>query len=777
MLCFPKMDGEFSPELRFGKALTSFSLQRVSRVLPVLMFLVAIASVLFAGTATAAPLIAKFIDDVEVSEIVPGADALGELRKDIPVYETRRGGEVSGYIFLTSDFVTTTGYSGKPIHVVMGVDRQGRITGVKLVKHSEPIVLIGIPESAIRAVTEKYAGLDLVAEAQSGGSGHDLDIVSGATVTIMVIDDSIVRAGLQVARRLGLGGLEPPMAQSGPVRQLMRPDSGEIVPSDWQQLSGDGSIRSLQLDIGQVNKAFEEAGDARAIKRPERGAADETFINMQLALVSVPEIGRTLLGVDEHANLESWLKEGEHAILVLGRGKYSFKGSGYVRGGIFDRIQLIQGDNSVRFFDRMHRRLGRLAPADAPTFSELDLFKIPAGSGFDPAEPFRLQLLVQRAVGAIEKSFITFDLGYRTPDRYLENIQQSASAEAGDGATEAAPVSDLDALSHLWKRIWWQKRIEVAVLIAAIGILTGVFFFQMQMTRNERFVYWFRIAFLTFTLVVLGWYANAQLSVVNVLAFLNAAMTDFSWSAFLMDPLIFILWFSVAASLLFWGRGVFCGWLCPFGALQELTNKIARYFRVPQITVPWGLHERLWPIKYMIFLGLFGLSLYSLEMAERYAEIEPFKTAIILKFQRAWPFVLFVVVLLAAGLFIERFYCRYLCPLGAALSIPARLRMFDWLKRYRECGNPCQRCSNECMVQAIHPDGNINPNECHQCLHCQVLYQSKTKCPVVIKLHAKRARNLKAAGIDPGPAPSPQLVEAANTALTKPETGLGQNRR
>ena len=414
----------------------------------------------------------------------------------------------------------------------------------------------------------------------------------------------------------------------------------------------------------------------------------------------------------------------------------------------------------------MHRRLGRLAPADAPSFTELDLFRIPADSGFDPAEAFRLQLLVQRAVGAIEKAFTTFDLGYLTPDRYLEAVQKAPSS-GESGTTDAAPVSNPDALSHLWERIWRQKQVEVVVLLAAIGVLTGVFFFQMQITRSEHFVYWFRIAFLTFTLVVLGWYANAQLSVVNVLAFFNAAMTDFSWSAFLMDPLIFILWFSVAASLLFWGRGVFCGWLCPFGALQELTNKIARYFRVPQITVPWGLHERLWPVKYMIFLGLFGLSLYSLEMAERYAEIEPFKTAIILKFQRSWPFVLFVVVLLAAGLFIERFYCRYLCPLGAALAIPARMRMFDWLKRYRECGNPCKRCANECMVQAIHPDGSINPNECHQCLHCQVLYQSKTKCPVVIKLEAKRARNLKAAGIDPGAVPSPQLVEAANTALSQ----------
>jgi NosR/NirI family nitrous oxide reductase transcriptional regulator len=207
-----------------------------------------------------------------------------------------------------------------------------------------------------------------------------------------------------------------------------------------------------------------------------------------------------------------------------------------------------------------------------------------------------------------------------------------------------------------------------------------------------------------------------------------------------MEPLIFILWGSVAAALLFWGRGPYCGWLCPFGALQELISRIAKLLNIKQVTVPWAIHERVWTFKYLIFLLLFGLSLYSLEWAERLAEVEPFKTAIILKFVRDWPYVVFALAVLLPGIFIERFYCRYLCPLGAALAIPGRLRMFSWLKRYKECGSPCQRCANECMVQAIHPEGNINVNECLFCLHCQVVYADDHICPVLIQKRLKRER-------------------------------------
>ena len=698
------------------------------------LLLILCAGLALAAPASAAPVLAEFLSDEEAGELVPGADGFGPIRDDLPVAPVLSGGETVAWAFVTSDFVGTTGYSGKPIHSLVAVDPDARVAGVRLVHHSEPIVLIGIPEAKMRAVVEGYAGLDLVAEAQSGGTSHEVDIISGATVTVMVIDDSIIRSGLRVARALGLGGLAAQTAPTGPQFEIA---TDAAPPADWTEAEGDGTVRRLVLDVAQVNDAFAAHPDARAAERALTDPAETIFIDMNAALVSVPAIGQGLLGGAEAANLRGWLAEGDHAVAIMGRGLYSFKGSGYVRGGIFDRIVLIQDDVSVRFRDRDHRRLGRIAAEGTPDFTETDLFRIPADSGFDPTKPFRIQLLVHRDVGPIEKVFQTFDLAYQLAPKYLHEL---APPPAPEPVAVAPDLDESAAQAALWQRIWRDSTARIVGLGVMLAVLTGVFFFQSFVVRNERRFYIFRMAFLTVTLVWLGWYANAQLSVVNLMALFGSVAGGFSWQAFLLDPLTFILWFAVAAALLFWGRGAYCGWLCPFGALQELTNQIARKLRIPQWTLPWGLHERLWPVKYMIFLGLFGVSLASIEQAERLAEVEPFKTAIILNFVRAWPFVAYAAALIAAGLFVERFYCRYLCPLGAALAIPARLRMFDWLKRYHECGNPCQTCANECPVQSIHPTGEINPNECINCLHCQVLYQSEDRCPVVIKKLKRRAK-------------------------------------
>ena len=178
-------------------------------------------------------------------------------------------------------------------------------------------------------------------------------------------------------------------------------------------------MRRLHLSIGEVNDAFARSGNQAAADAPEPGGADETFIDLYAALVSIPTIGRSLLGDAAYASLASRLAPGQQAILVAGEGVYSFKGSGYVRGGIFDRIEVIQDGRTLRFRDHDHQRLGDIAADGAPRLPEIALFTVPAGFDLDPTAPWQLQLLVQRATSVREKAFLSFELDYRLPEAYL----------------------------------------------------------------------------------------------------------------------------------------------------------------------------------------------------------------------------------------------------------------------------------------------------------------------------------------------------------------------
>ena len=716
---------------------------------------------LTAAPAMSAGRVQEFLSKAQPSEFFAGADRFGPAQGSPEIIPTYRGENLLGYVYLNSDVTNATGYSGKPIHVLVGIDPQGVIAGLKLVDHKEPIVLIGIPAQRIVDAINTLVGKDMAPVSTGAATPPQVEIVSGATVTVLVMADSVIRSAVRLIRSGRLGNT-PPGAAPDPataVAAARTVDLDQTEIRDWQTLLGDGSVRRLNLTIGEVSEAFAKAGNQGAADNPESAEPGETFSDLYVAPVSVPSIGRSLLGPAGYERLKAALKPGQQAIVVAGEGAYSFKGSAYVRGGIFDRIELLQDGSSTRFRDRNHTRLGAFEAQGAPDLPEIALFIVPEELKLDLTQPWQLQLLAQRTVGVRDKAVMAFALEYALPDQYLKTLpappkpgqstaETVATAPAGASAASPAPVDGAQAIAAaaieepLWLKIWKANTVSIAITIVALIVLTVIFFFQTALVRRPVLYTWVRRGYLAFTLVWLGWYANAQLSVVNVLTFTNSLLTEFNWEFFLSAPLIFILWAAIAAGLLFWGRGPFCGWLCPFGALQELLNNVAKYFKVPQYTVPWGLHERLWPIKYIIFLGLFGLSLYSLALAEVLAEVEPFKTSIILKFSRDWPFVIYVLTLLTAGLFIERFFCRYLCPLGAALAIPGRIRMFEWLKRWQECGSPCQRCAKECPVQSIHPEGHINVNECIYCMHCQELYHDDHRCPHMIQVRLKREKRV-----------------------------------
>ena len=242
----------------------------------------------------------------------------------------------------------------------------------------------------------------------------------------------------------------------------------------------------------------------------------------------------------------------------------------------------------------------------------------------------------------------------------------------------------------------------------------------------------FRNLFLAWILVWLGWIAGGQITILSILMWVTSPITNPSWNVLLSDPLLTLLMLYVVVSFIFWGRGLFCGWLCPFGSLQELLGKAVQYFKIPQIKIPEKVNKKALNIKYVILILLLFISFYSAELLNMGSEIEPFKTSISMKFQREWYFVAYAILLLSLSLFIERFFCRFLCPLGAFMVLGGKLRITSPLKRRNECGNPCKLCSKACPIDAIDIKGNINMNECFYCLDCQSLYYDKHKCPPLV---------------------------------------------
>ena len=682
-------------------------------------------------------------DKLDLGIAYPEATKIQANNKVPNLYDAYNGNNKIGYLVLNTNFSKTIGYSGKPIHMAIGVDSSGVIHGIQMLKHSEPIILIGIPESKLMQPFKKYIGYNVLKGFQEKTlEDNEIDIISGATVTVIVMDDGIISSVLKAFRALSLIKTEQKVVTE--VRTLKQIQPNE--KKSWQQLLDDGSIKNLRLTSNHISQKFLDKGYTEAAKRVKSNNPDEIFIDLYLSVVSLPQIGKNLLGEAEHKNLQNRLIEDQHAVLITANGLFSFRGSGFVRGGVFDRFQIEQNEQTLRFRDQHYKRLRQVYAEGAPEFVEIGLFYLPElkenEGTFNIVDEFVFNLLISQEVGPREKRFFNAHLPYQVPDKFID-----ISTPIAPKKLQFVPPDSKQKLENhaealkLIQGIWKRKKYEIVILGVILLILTIIFFFQNQLTRHEKLTKNVRYVFLTFILIWLGFMQNAQLSVVNIFTFFRSLIGDFDWSFFLRDPLVFILWCSVASSIILWGRGAYCGWLCPFGALQELTNHIARKLKVPQITLPWGLHERLWAIKYLIFLGLLGVSLYSIEAAEYLAEVEPFKTSIILKFQRTWPFVVYGLSLLVIGLFIERFFCRYLCPLGAGLAIPAKLKLFDWIKRYpNDCGSPCQVCAQECMVQAIHPEGNINANECLNCLHCQIRYVDDQVCPVMIKKRKKRER-------------------------------------
>jgi NosR/NirI family transcriptional regulator, nitrous oxide reductase regulator len=696
-----------------------------------------LAGLLGAGTAwglgdkpRAGETVTQYLTPDILHSLFPGADRIGEVTGTPPAATVYQADRPVGYIFSTWDVTQSRGFADRPMVLLVGLGIEGRITGVKLVHHAEAIGILGLREEDFDHFPDQFIGYDIrngvdvvreppgqdrsSRQATPGPAVVKVDAIAHATVSSVFMSDAVVRGARIVARSRG-------MSTSASVRSG-RVDVDRFEPANWHALEASGAVAHLHLTYKDVLGKLSERGAARIIGDGHSASTDDSFLDLYVALLTPAGIGINILGRTWYDQYVYTAGRGadDQRLLIAANGRFSILGADWESTDIIAPIELVQGEKTIRLSSKQIKVLP-FVPADgAPKLTERALVMLPGEAGLDPGRQWQVRLLVPGETADGRPVFADFALPYRLPEGYL--LQP---------ASDAAPGFDSSG-GLAWLAIWRTRLGEIAVLGVALTALTAILFLQAPISRRPRLHRWIRIGFLSWTLVWLGWYAGAQLTVVLVITAIHSAVTSFRWDFLFADPLIAILVGFTIVSAFFWGRAAFCGWLCPFGALQELTNKAARRLRIPQLKIPVALHGRLVVAKYVLFVALVVVSFFAWDLAMAGTEIEPFKAAIILRFMTEWPMVVYALALIAASLFVERFYCRFACPLGGGLAILGKVRVFNSLKRHSECGSRCRVCESVCPVGAIKRSGKIDMNECFFCLDCQVTYYNDHICPPMV---------------------------------------------
>ena len=669
------------------------------------------------------PVQAGTLDRAGIQTHFPAPLVVGEKDDAVPVWPILKqeagAYELFAYAFESIDLAPIPGFGGTPPNLLVALAPDGSFRDVKVVSHHEPVFLEGLGSEPLFAFVEQYVGLSArrpirVGRPNARGAGAapqtNVDGISMATASTRVINEAILAASLAVARKkLGFG------AGNVGLKVEAKPDTYEAL--SFAELQARGFVRRFTVTNAAAEAAFAGTGVAGG----GDGGPEAALSDLTLAYLNAPSIGRNLLGEARFSALMRELGPGDHAVMVVSHGPENPLGEDFVLGSIPDRLAIVQNGLAVNARDMAIERRG--LGMDGLPAGPWTILRIVQAAGFDPSAPWQLTQKITRERGQIlsEKIARDFSSDYALP----ASLFTREAAEAGPS----------------WIDPWRARAWELGLIAAGLALLVPVLVRQRGLVARQRDFTAFRLAYLAFTLGFIGWYAQAQLSIVTLVGLVRAATTTHDLSFLLYDPPSLLIWAFVLATLVVWGRGTFCGWLCPFGALQEFAAWIARPLRIRQITVPPALDRALRQAKYVLLAGILAAAASGSPLADSLSEAEPFKTAITLYFARAWPFVAYAVGLIVLNLFVYKGFCRYLCPLGAGLALVGRLRLLDWIPRRAECGSPCQLCKVRCRYGAIEPSGRIDYPECFQCMDCVTIIHDPRQCvPEVIA--RKRGRRI-----------------------------------
>ena len=670
----------------------------------------------------------------ELKSLDSNIEKLEKLEKNYNIYKVYSLNELKGYAFLTSSFSDALGFSSAEFRILIYISTKGAILSAKLLSHSEPLFLYdkgevryegkGVDESILYKFILQYNNRTISKlTINSKNKDYNIDGVSSATITSILMHQSIIVSTNKVLNIIGINN-----------NQKTTLDHNNFVPLKWTELLSDGSISNNKIYYSSQKNSLSQNSN------------DELLLDVYFSYANPIGIGQNIFGKTEY--LKKFLRSGQdindRGFFLATNGNFSLlvprkclkyqtsinikncENKGLAKT-YFDRFYLQQGKNKFNFrtSDRKNFMFTRNIEDSTPRFfNEISLLFIDNPEEFDPAKK---STLVVNFNPPDDNTHDLIFVPYEPPSRL---IIESANIN----------LSNTEGLN--WIDVWKPQILNIIILGVFILLCSLVLYYKDYLTKKRKLFSFIRFACLLFCLVWVGFITGAQLTIVNIFNYLQLIFfSNFNYSVIIFDPLIVVISIATAISFIFLGRGFFCGWLCPFGALQELIANVGKFFKIKQIKIPEKYNRASLNIKYIILLTLFVTCFIAPNFLNLGSEIEPFKTAISMKFIREWYYIIYAVLLLAIGLFIERFFCRFICPLGAFMAIGGKLRIFNsFLKRRNECGSPCKLCSNECPIDAIEKNGKINMNECFYCLDCQSLYYNDHKCPPLVIIRKKNAK-------------------------------------
>ena len=596
-----------------------------------------------------------------LQEVLPGADSFSDKEGgDFPLYRGYRtqpqSGEQEpvGFVFSNRDYPPMpVGYSA-PIDVLIGMDMSGRITAIKVLDYTESYRYSRGDFINHLPFLDQFRNKSLDDEFRLDS---DIDGLSTASLTAAAIARSVGETARRVARaylNYGEGSLAEQRSNANVRAQLSQ--------YSWAQLVAQGVV----VQLSSVNQAGEP-------------------LTLSFTYLGRPALGEFFIGREDYtrAVTDASFTAGRGEIVLVAAGG---PGAGEEPGQF--PLSVKQGD-LTRYVAGYRYSPAGTAGQGAIAGNAAWALAMTLHPDFDITRPLTFIHHAPGPQGDVSVDYVLDGVGLSLArNELLLSPLDLAAVRAAEGFS----------LSRLWASPPWGSVsvIDGVLLLGSLVLVLAAFFSKQARLR------W---AALSVTLLYLGFYKNGFLSVSHLTSVIKLGPAALTHNFTVLMIALFTL-----VTTLVWGR-VFCSSLCPFGALQDF---IARFSpRRWQIRVPQALHDRAIYIKYAI-LALILVAAVVAPTLSLFQYFEPFGTLFF--FSSSVLLWAILLALLAASVVVNRFYCRYVCPLGAALGVMSLLSPLR-IRRVPQC-TVCRVCEQACPTGAIRAE-RIDFKECVRCDICE----------------------------------------------------------